>query len=148
MVFLNTMREQFIELLINSIQLTKIGLGSDEMMTLLMFTLLFAECFCQEEGRQALQPAGRMYSGALALGVLLLTSLGALTWTEVGSTTIAGLQGRYLTPVLPLACISMMNSRRIQVRGNVGRFVKACCCIFPAIYLMNMYLWTVGGSLL
>lgn len=148
LIFWNTMREQFIEIVINAIQLTAIGLGSDEMMTLLMFALLFGECFCQEEGRQVLQPAGRMYSGALALGVLLLTSLGALTWTEVGSTTIAGLQGRYLTPVLPLACVSMMNSRRIRVRGNVEHFVKACCCIFPAIYLMNMYLWTVGGSLL
>ena len=77
------------------------------------------------------------------IGVFLLTALASLQWTNTGSFTIEGMQGRYLTPAFPLLGIFLMNNRLVRIQGNTQTFVKAACCVFPAVSLMNLYLWTI-----
>jgi len=143
-VFLNTLREQLGTFLVHSIQLFEIDLGSSDLMTVLVLLVLLLECCGTEKKRECLRPVERGFGALVALGVFLLTVLAALQWTETGSYTIFGIQGRYLTPVLPLVGYALMNNRLIRISGNTAGFVKAACCVFPAVYLMNLYLWTIA----
>ncbi|MGM9549707.1 MAG: DUF2142 domain-containing protein [Faecousia sp.] len=143
MVFLNTMRTQLGSLLVNGIQLFDINLGSSDTMTILILFLLLIECWHEAEKRDFLRPGERVFCFLVAFAVLVSTALAALTWTDTDSYVIMGIQGRYLTPVFPLLCVCLMNNHRLRIRGNHQTLVKAGCCIFPAIYLMNMYLWTI-----
>ena len=143
MVFANTFRQELGMYLVNAIQLFEIDLGSSDAMTVLILFLLVIES-CRIGGeRERIQPGERYFGLLVAAGVLLLTALASMQWTSVGTYTLYGLQGRYLTPALPLICFALMNNRVVRISGKSEVFVKACCCVFPAVYLMNMYLWTI-----
>lgn len=143
MVLMNTLRIELGDYLLNAIQLYAIHLGSNHGVTVLILALLLIEC-CHDGGYQVLRPAERYFSLFMAIVLFLTTALAALQWTEAGSYVIFGIQGRYLLPALPLLCIFLMNNCAVKIRGNTAMAVKACCCIFPALYLMNMYLWTIS----
>ena len=143
MVFVNTLRQQLGSLLVNGIQLFAIDLGSSDTITVLVLLLLFIEGCHTGENRESLGKAERYFALLVFIGVFLLTTLAALQWTNTGSFTIEGMQGRYLTPVFPLLGIFLMNNRLVRIQGNTQTFVKAACCIYPAVCLMNLYLWTV-----
>lgn len=143
LVFLNTMRIQLGSLLVNGIQLFDINLGSSDAMTVLILLLLLIECWHEAENRDFLCLGERAFCLLIAVAVLMSTALAALTWTNTDSYVIAGMQGRYLTPVFPLLGVCLMNSRHLRFRGDHQVLVKACCCVFPAIYLIDMYLWTI-----
>lgn len=63
-----------------------------------------------------LAPRRRWASLGIALGVAALFVLACLTWTPINYTTIFGIQGRYLLPVLPLLLLAL--------RGGNLRFGK------------------------
>lgn len=143
-VLINTFRTTLGTYLVNAIQLFEIDLGSSDSMTLLILFLLLVESLHPGTERQKIQPVERSFFFLVAFGVFLLVTLAAFQWTSLESSVIEGIQGRYLTPVLILLCMSFMNSRSLRLTGNPEVFVKGCCCIFPAVYLMNMYLWTIA----
>ena len=143
MAFVNTLRQQLGSLLVNGIQLFAIDLGSSDTITVLVLLLLFIEGCHTGENRETLGRGERYFALLVFIGVFLLTTLASLQWTNTGSFTIVGMQGRYLTPVFPLLGIFLMNNRLVRIQGNTQTFVKAACCIYPAVCLMNMYLWTV-----
>lgn len=144
MVVLNTLREYLGMYFVNTLQLTDIDLGSSDTVGLILMGLLLIACLSQEEGRERLGKPERWFALAVAAAVFALTAVAALTWTEVGSYSIFGLQGRYLIPTLPLLALFAMNNSVLRLKGNHAVLVKAGCCLFPALYLMNMYLWTIS----
>lgn len=144
MMVLNTLREYLGMYFVNTLQLTDIDLGSSDTMALILMGLLLIACLSQEEGRERLGKPERWFALAVAAAVFALTAVAALTWTEVGSYSIFGLQGRYLIPTLPLLALFAMNNSVLRLKGNHATLVKAGCCLFPALYLMNMYLWTIS----
>lgn len=144
MLFVNTLRQQVGTYLTNGIQLFAIELGSGDTMTVLILILLLLESCRVDKKRELLRPAERYFALLVFVGVFLLLTLASMQWTAVGNYTIDGLQGRYLTPVFPLMGVFLMNNRIVRIQGASETFVKACCCVFPAIYLMNMYLWTIS----
>lgn len=143
MVVMNSIRSSFGSYLVNAFQLFAIDLGSNDMITIFILFLLFVESFCENDNAKMLL-GERWFGGLVVIGVFCLILLASLQWTPQGSYIIIGFQGRYMTPVLPLACLVCMNNRALRIKGNTEVFVKASCCIFPAIYLMNMYLWTIS----
>lgn len=140
----NTLRTELGSYLENAIQLWDIRLGSSAGITLLVTVLLVIEAAYICENRRKVNPLERSFLFLVALGVFALVSLAAMQWTPMDSDVIVGLQGRYLTPILPLLCMSCINNRVVRVTGNSEVFVKACCCVYPVFYLMNMYLWTIN----
>ena len=128
----------------NAIQLFEIGLGSDDGITLLVFFLIVLEIGSMERSRREIRPSERgiMFAVfALTAGFILL---GSILWTPSTSDVVMGLQGRYLTPVLPLLCLTFFNNRVFRTPERSAMIVNLGCCVFPAIALMNLYLWTVG----
>ena len=125
-------------------QLFDIDLGCSDGITIAVFVLLALGCCSAEVENTALRKGERGYMLLVAAGVFLLTAVASLRWTPMGSDVIVGLQGRYLTPVLPLICLACGNSRFVRVSGDAALIVEACCCLFPAVSLMNMFLWAVG----
>ncbi len=144
MVVLNTLRESVGTFFMNTLQLTDINLGSSDTMGLILLALLLIESLCQEKGRELVGKPERWLGLVLSAAVFALTAVAALGWTEVGSYTIFGIQGRYLIPILPLLALFAMNNSAIRLKGSHATLVKAGCCLFPALYLMNMYLWTIS----
>lgn len=144
-VFANTIRNQLGSYLTNAVQLFDIRLGASDGMTLIVFTLLTMECCSVSKERHSLRAVERCFMLLVALGVFLLVALASFRWTPSYSNVIEGLQGRYLTPVLPFVCLACHNNRLVRLEGKTDLLVKCGCCIFPAIFLMNMYLWTIGG---
>ena len=144
MVVLNTLREYLGMYFVNTLQLTDIDLGSSDTVGLILMGLLLIACLSQEEGRERLGKPERWFALAVAAAVFALTAVAALTWTEVGSYSIFGLQGRYLIPTLPLLALFAMNNSVLRLKGSHATLVKAGCCLFPALYLMNIYLWTIS----
>ena len=147
-VVFNTLRSQTGTYLTNAIQLFEIGLGSDDGITLLVFFLIVLEIGSMERSRREIRPSERgiMFAVfALTAGFILL---GSILWTPSTSDVVMGLQGRYLTPVLPLLCLTFFNNRVFHTPERSALIVNLGCCVFPAIALMNLYLWTVGkGSI-
>lgn len=143
MVFVNTLRQQLGMFLVNGIQLFAIDLGSSDTITVLVLLLLFIEGCHTGKKRESLGRKERYFALLVFIGVFLLTALASLQWTNTGSFTIEGMQGRYLTPAFPLLGIFLMNNRLVRIQGNTQTFVKAACCVFPAVSLMNLYLWTI-----
>ena len=143
MVFANTFRVELGTYLVNAIQLFEIDLGSSDTLSVLILALIVIESCRIGEKRDLVLPFERYFGLLVALGVLLLTALASMQWTAIGNYSLYGLQGRYLIPILPLLGYALMNNRLVRISGNSEVFVKACCCIFPAVYLMNMYLWTI-----
>lgn len=143
-VLWNTLRVELGTYLINAIQLFDIEVGSSDALTVLILFLLLIECCHDDPARQPLRQGDRYFSLLVVIGVFGAMMLAALRWTEIGSYTIFGTQGRYFTPVLPLLGVFLMNNRWVKFKGSPALLVNVGCCIFPAIYLMNMYLWTIS----
>lgn len=140
---LNTLRVHLGSYFLNTIQLTWIDLGSNDLVMLMILALLLIESISEEEARRQLGKPDR-WSALIVAGLVFgLTAVAALSWTPVGSYTVADMQGRYLIPALPLVGLFVMNNSRLRLKGSQALLVKAGCCIFPAISLMNMYLWTI-----
>lgn len=145
-VIANTLRNQTGTYLTNAIQLFDIRLGSDEGITLLVFLLLILEIGSAEQNRRLIRPLDRGFSFAIFAATVCLITLGSILWTPNTSNVILGLQGRYITPVLPLLCLTFFNNKTFLSTKHSALLVKLGCCVFPAIALMNMYLWTIGKA--
>lgn len=140
-VFGNTMRNQTESFLTNAIQLFNIQLGSSDDITLMVFSLLLLELFCVDIDIR-LHPAERSYMLLVAAGTFVLLVVAAFRWTPIEYDVFVGLQGRYLIPIFPLL-LAFYNNQLVRVNRGAGMVTKIGCCIFPAISLMNMYLWTI-----
>lgn len=139
-LFVNTFRMELGEYLIHSVQLFDIELGCNNGITLIVFgTLLLSAC----ADEQPLRWREKVFMLLIVIAVLLLTAVAAMRWTPIDSNVIIGLQGRYLTPVIPLACIAFRGFNLLKGAENTPMVVKMSCCIFPALSLMNMYLWSI-----
>ena len=146
MIVANTLREQLGSLILNTVQLYDIGLGSNDLVTIVLLGLLMMECCSNTE--KAPGAAERWTCLGISVFVAALIVAAALQWTSlgnvVGTFSIVGIQGRYFIPILPLLGICVMNNRIVRFSGkNTAAIVKAGCCIVPALYLMDMYLWTI-----
>jgi len=142
-VLANTLRTQFGSYLVNAVQLFDIDLGCNDGMTIIIFVLLALGCCGVDAKDYSLMKIERCFMLLVSTGVFFLTALASLRWTPMGSDMIVGLQGRYLTPVLPLTCLTCCNNGCVCASLDTEIIVKFSCCLFPAISLMNMYLWSI-----
>ncbi len=144
-VIANTFRQGWGEFLMNALQLFDIRLGSTDGMTLILAILLFIESCFWEPNTEQMTTLERVFMALVICGVATLVSVAAMGWTPLGSDIIVGLQGRYFTPIMPLICLLFKNNRIVHIEEEQAAvFVKAGCCLFPALMLLNMYMWTVA----
>lgn len=141
-VFGNTLRNQMGTLLINAVQLFDIDLGSSDGITLIVFMLLLLETFSVDTDYKP-HIAERCYMLLLSAGVFLLLVLAAFLWTPLEMDVFIGFQGRYLIPILPMLLLAFYNNKIFRIDAAAEIMTKVTCCVFPAISLMNMYLWTI-----
>ncbi|MEG1809711.1 MAG: DUF2142 domain-containing protein, partial [Oscillospiraceae bacterium] len=70
------------------------------------------------EDKLKLNGFARAWSILIALGVCALIALICMTWTPINFSTIYGIQGRYLLPVLPLLLIAL-RSDNLTLKRNI-----------------------------
>jgi len=78
--------------------------------------VLLASSLTDENDSFVLGKRARIFSLGLAALVFSLFFLGCITWTPINYSTVFGVQGRYLLPVLPLLLLAF--------RGHNLRFTK------------------------
>ena len=84
--------------------------------------LLIGSGIAQEDDEQKLKPAIRVFGSIIIIGMAGLVLLALLLdCTNIGAGMIAGVQGRYFLPMLPLAIILLRN-RAVVFKKNVDRY--------------------------
>ena len=71
----------------------------------------------------------------ITLCVAALTVLICMTWTPINHTTIYGIQGRYLLPVVPLALLALRNNTITLSRNIDRRLIFAAAAL---VYLVQL----------
>ncbi len=85
--------------------------------------LLVGSGIVQEENEYKLGPAIRIFGSIAVIGMSVLVLLALLLdCTNIGASTIAGVQGRYFLPMLPLAIV-LLHSRAVVYKRNVNRYL-------------------------
>ena len=80
--------------------------------------------------------------GGVVLAVAALVFLAALGWTPINYTTIFGVQGRYLLPVLPLALLLVRSGRTVTAQHSLGRrAVFTVLCLTSLVLLQGFSLY-------
>ncbi len=141
-VFGNTLRNQLGELLVNAVQLFNIHLGASDGVTLIIVSLLLLESCCADTEYRP-HWTDRSCMLLMAAGTFLLLVLAAFRWTPVEMDIFIGLQGRYLIPILPLILLAWYNNPIVRINREAAIVTRIGCCLYPAVALMNMYLWTI-----
>jgi uncharacterized membrane protein len=70
--------------------------------------------------------------------IYLLVMLAAITWTPVGSTLMAGVQGRYFIPIIPLIILACYNT--INLNKDPGRAMLYVFCCLNGISIVMAFL--------
>ncbi len=139
----NTLRDSLGSILANAISPFELQLGCSDGIVMVVLLLMLLELFQQEPGRSDVSRQERTFLFLVFLGVFLLAALASMQWTPGTSTVIQGLQGRYLTPVLPALCLSLFGFRLVKTHPRGVLAVRLGCCLYPAVVSLNMYLWTI-----
>lgn len=84
-----------------------------------------------------------LFSVFTLIGLFIYTAM-YLSWTEVGSSIILGIQGRYFIPIAPLFFLLFYN-RRIRLNEKILGFASAVYIVFVlscSVYvLLRRYYW-------
>jgi uncharacterized membrane protein len=96
--------------------------------------LLLLLAMCEQASDELLKPVGKIVLAAISglVTVLIFTAL-YLTFNPLGAKVIAGVQGRYFTPIAPLVLLLFCNRRTPRFFAKVNRFMPvATVCLIAA----------------
>ncbi len=112
-------------------------LGMPEWLHFVIAALLLLSVFpAQEESHLTVARWQKGWMAAIAVLCYLLVLLAALTWTPVGSYLIAGLQARYLIPVLPLLVLLAHGLlRKKRENDRLLLYSMGCVDVFSILYV-------------
>ena len=71
----------------------------------------------------------------VAAGIVCLTMY--MDWTPKGAEVIAGVQGKYFIPVLPIAMLALQNNR-IVLKKKIDTFLISGTCVLQIAALMSI----------
>ena len=115
-------------------------LGYNSVLVSDAFVIIILVCavistFSEEKDSYTLRLWDKAMFGFISLIVLALVVYLGITWTPVSYTTIYGIQGKYLLPVLPMAFLAL-RSKAITIKKDIFRplcFTMAATNIFVAL---------------
>lgn len=119
------------------------GLEASWLLTIALLAALVWACLHTVEDDAPLLGRGARWSmGLVALGVAALSMLAALCWTPINLTTVFGMQGRYLLPVLPAMLLLVGEGRTLCLRSNTdGALRLSVGALAAAVALQSLVLF-------
>ena len=118
------------------------GLEISWLLTIALLALLAWACLRPVEEGPLLGRGARWSMGLAVLGVAGLSMLAALCWTPINLTTIFGMQGRYLLPVLPAALLLLGENRVLCLRRETdGALRFGAVALAAAVALQSLVLF-------
>ena len=118
------------------------GLEISWLLTIALLALLVWACLRPVEEGPLLSRGARWGMGLAVLGVAALSMLAALCWTPINLTTIFGMQGRYLLPVLPAALLLLAEGRTLCLRRSTdGALRLSAGALAAAVALQSLALF-------
>ncbi len=145
-VVINTFRDSMVELIFNMIAPFEIEAGLS-IGVVFGFIILMLLSIIKIEGNTniTMKLRDRLIIIATYILVFLLCAIGFLLCTPHTNATILGIQGRYITPVLPLLFLAAYQLPNIRLQKQPITFIVIGTYILNLIFLGNMLLWTVTG---
>ena len=118
------------------------GLEVSWLLTIALLALLVWACLQPVEAKPLLGGSARWTLGLVALAVAALSMLAALCWTPINLTTVFGMQGRYLLPVLPAMLLLFSEGRTLCLRRPTdGALRFAAGALAAAVALQSLVLF-------
>lgn len=129
------------EILFNALVPFELGLGySWGVLVGWVLCLLLCVCHAPQQELPLTKGDRRIFLLVFLLTFLLLTGASIL-WTPLDNVQIWGLQGRYLTPVLPLLLLFFANRKQVALRKNPTRALYMFALVLSYLTLLDNYLW-------
>lgn len=118
------------------------GLEVSWLLTIALLALLVWACLQPVEAKPLLGGSARWTLALVALAVAALSMLAALCWTPINLTTVFGMQGRYLLPVLPAMLLLFSEGRTLCLRRPTdGALRFAAGALAAAVALQSLVLF-------
>lgn len=118
------------------------GLEVSWLLTIALLALLVWACLQPAEAKPLLGGSARWTLALVALAVAALSMLAALCWTPINLTTVFGMQGRYLLPVLPAMLLLFSEGRTLCLRRSTdGELRFAAGALAAAVALQSLVLF-------
>lgn len=118
------------------------GLEVSWLLTIALLALLVWACLQPVEAKPLLGGSARWTLALVALAVAALSMLAALCWTPINLTTVFGMQGRYLLPVLPAMLLLFSEGRTLCLRRPTdGELRFAAGALAAAVALQSLVLF-------
>ena len=106
--------------------------------------LLIGSGIVQEEDEQKISPAIQIFGSIIVIGMAVLVLLALLLdCTNIGDSTIAGVQGRYFLPMLPLA-ILLWRNRAVVFKKDVNRYLILFMVFLHCVTIYHASLIIIG----
>ena len=100
------------------------GLELSWLLTIGLLAVLAASSLRQADQPPLLRRSARRALGLVALAVFALALLAALCWTPINLTTVFGMQGRYLVPVLPAMLLVLGDNGLLCLRRDASGGIR------------------------
>jgi uncharacterized membrane protein len=88
-----------------------------------IIVLLFLSAVPNEKNEIRLKMQDRFISIGLFCVIIVVTFVAALSWNDVSSLIIDGIQGRYFLQVLPLLLLGISGFKRLKITHSIDRFL-------------------------
>ena len=89
--------------------------------------------------------SARWVMGAIAASVAVLMVAAALVWTPINATTVFGIQGRYLLPVLPILLLLLGEQNAFCTRRDVSRGMRGAAVFVSAAAALQSFALFCGA---
>lgn len=114
-------------------------------LTILLLLVPVCASVRQNEQPVRLSRPVRWVMGLVTASVVLLMVAAALIWTPINATTVFGIQGRYLLPVLPLFLLLLGEQGAFCTRRDVSRGIRAAAVFVSAAAAMESFALFCGA---
>ena len=114
-------------------------------LTILLLLIPVCASVRQNEQPVRLTRPVRWVMGLVTASVVLLMVAAALIWTPINATTVFGIQGRYLLPVLPMFLLLLGEQGAFCTRRDVSRGIRAASVFVSAAAALESFALFCGA---
>ncbi len=114
-------------------------------LTILLLLIPVCASVRQSEQPVRLTRPVRWVMGLVTASVVLLMVAAALIWTPINATTVFGIQGRYLLPVLPMFLLLLGEQGAFCTRRDVSRGIRAASVFVSAAAALESFALFCGA---
>lgn len=117
----------------------------NHLLAFLFIILLLVSTIKDDEEKTFINCKQRIFISIILIGLIMSIFLAAITWTNVISPVIEGVQGRYFLPILPLILLLFRNSKVVFKKG-ISKQIMICTVVLHVITAIDLFFTLLSYS--